>query len=254
MAGKKVEVVAGEAVASTALAVADSDKLWKEKVTYFRQSDVANIELIIVANWTKGEFLRELSEDPAKYNNHTAEDLADQLDTTLNYLRACRRFRDMYTLEEAKSFARDGLPWQAIYYLLWVDSKERRAKLLLRYKERIAKAKTTNERQGARTVAFNELRDAARDLNKTVKAAKQEAGEKVSKRGGTPVAVLLRSTTALCADMIKRIDACDEAREQWAKMEDGENKTKLAEEFEGANQSLASLFDRLGDYINEKTE
>lgn len=208
-----------------------ADTRYKERIEYFQDKDRGILKNVLQSHWEKGRFVGELFQNSRHWGNHTAEQFANDMGISKEIVYAYQRFFENFTEEEVKEAVDNRVSWHNIFYLLSVKDKPKRRQLMLQ----AASGAITNQ----------QLQDKVKGTNKTAREKAVSKGLKVDKRGGTTAKTVLRSTTTMCVDIVRKLPEYRDAHKAFEKLDDGPRKVEMAKFMKDCRSALKKTRDQI---------
>lgn len=243
MADKATEGATTTATADTALAVAEAkplsteqkeagEKLWREKIAFFKSEDNKAWTNVLMLHWQKGKFVGELLNAPQKYNNHVVKEFADAIGVSEPAVYSYLHFSRKKDEEQVKQLAEMKMSWRNISYLLSIEDD----KVFDTFIKQIAAGKITSD----------ELPKKVREYNMGVASKAKSKGKKTDGRKGNIQSLRsIKTTISLCVDMVTALDLIKTVIKEADKIADEKNKSDVKTAIRGLWRPLRDVSDKL---------
>lgn len=216
-----------------------ADTRYAEKVVFFRERDQKLLGTVLVSHWEKGKFVSDMLQRTRHWGNATAEQFAKDMSVSPEMVWAYQRLFERYTEEQIEQLVTQRIAWSNVYYLLSVKDQDKREAL----QNELASGKITPA----------VLQDKIKKINVQARTTASSRGRKADNRGGVTPATVIRSTTSLCVDMVRKLEDFKDAYKEYEKLEDGARKSDIATRLKDARKALKAVRDRV-DAVLKLTE
>ena len=203
-----------------------------EKVTRFRRIENTVYKAYLLNYWEKGKFVEALLKEPGKYGNKTVKNFAADLGVSEGSVYQYLHCSEKWTQDRALEMAEHKMTWRGAIKLLSVKDDGERGK--------IESAFLKGE------IDTDEVTVAVKKANRATTVKKEEAGEKVDRRGGFQLKSVFDGMNALSEKMQERLSDFVEGYKVYHKLPTEKTKdTELTKSFKAAAGSLLRLQKRL---------
>jgi len=167
-----------------------ANKLFKAKAKELIARATENNKHDLLLKYDVGEFAAKVFTTKT-YGDHSAEEIAKELDVHQDTVRMYHRFYCRYSREKVEKFAELKMSWSLIYPMISVEDDAKRAEL---------------EDKASKGMTRDEMREEAKAANKEANEAADADGKKRDKRGGLQDAQAFRNCKKAADDMCSKID------------------------------------------------